>query len=117
VFMAWGSDWVGQAGATLPDIDHCRAALRHSLRRTLSRLPTDWRGCVLKRSVAELERRMDTDGRPAMDAGKPWDAKSGPVWISLRPCADAPKAPIVRLAASRCHSRGRRPRSPVSCRG
>lgn len=85
VQMLWGSDWVGQAGATLPDVDACLDVLRSSLRRSLRWLGPHWRGCILKHSARQLQGRVDTEGREAVSAGKPWRGVSGSVWVSLVP--------------------------------
>jgi hypothetical protein len=76
---------VGQAGATVPDVDTALVALRRSLRRSLRWLAPSWRGCVLKRSATQLQARVVSEGWAAASAGQPWRAASGPVWVSLVP--------------------------------
>jgi hypothetical protein len=90
--MMWGSDWAGQAGATLPDVDAACQALRGSVRRTLRWIGPSWRGCLMKRACRELRARMDTEARERLAAGQRWDAVSGPIWVTLIPASRKPPA-------------------------
>jgi hypothetical protein len=84
--MSWGSPWEGQASGEVPDIEAACKALRTSLRHVLLRgVEPSYRACLLRSACAELELRMSIEGRRALDAGKPWYATSGSVWVSLRP--------------------------------
>jgi hypothetical protein len=84
--MTWGSPWEGQASGEVADIESACKALRSSLRHVLRiGVEPSYRACLLRSACAELELRMSIEGRRAVDAGKPWYATSGPVWVSLRP--------------------------------
>lgn len=85
LYMTWGSDWIGQASATLPDIDAACAALHSSIRRSLRWLTPAWRGCLMKTAGHELSRRMDTEARDCLAIGHRWEGVSGPLWVRLAP--------------------------------